>query len=336
MLMQERGAVMRPATFAGFGDAYVAVLGEVLSRTEYENAPRGNPSLECLDVAFRLADPRRRLPVLAGRTVNVVFHLAETLWYLSGRDDLAMPAYYAPRMAAYSADGVTMTGTAYGPPLREQWDRVLELLVADPDSKRAVITFFRPAELAVPNNPDVSCAIAVQFLLREGRLHMSVVMRGNDAYRGMVGDVFAFTFIQEFMAARLGVRLGTYAHHAASMHVNLADLPAARRALDGEPRHVALPSMPAMPPDASWADVQTVCEQEEALRTGATKHTVETIDALDLDPYWRQLILVFEVYRQIKHETDRPVDAATLAGLDPAYRRPIVGRWPRRMPELPR
>lgn len=323
---------MRPTTFLAFTDVYVDVLDEVVNRPDSENAPRGMPSVECLNISFRLADPRRRSPFLPGRKVNVIFHLAETLWYLSGRRDLAMPAYYAPRMAAFSVDGESLAGTAYGPSVREQWSQVTELLRRDPDTKRAMITFFRPAELAVPDNPDVSCAIAAQLLLRDGRLNMTVYMRGNDAYRGMVGDVFAFTFIQEFMATQLGVALGTYAHHVGSMHVNLADLPAAKRAVVGLPQDVAVP---AMPTETSWAHVRAVCEQEEALRTGSVTHTLASIGALDLPPYWRQAVLVFEIYRRIKYETDRPVDARMVGELDPAYHWLITRRWPDRIPGIP-
>jgi thymidylate synthase len=323
---------VRLRTFVGFSDAYAAVLDEVVNRPEYEIAPRGMPSLERLDVSFRLLEPRRRLPYLPSRKVNVIFHLAETLWYLSGRRDLAMPAYYAPRMAGFSVDGKTLSGTAYGPPLREQWDRVAALLERDPDTKRAVITFFRPAELIGADNPDVSCAVAAQFLLRDGRLNMSVFMRGNDAYRGMVGDVFAFTFIQEFMATQLGVSLGAYAHHVGSMHVNMADLPEAKRVIGQRARNVTMLPMPA---DTIWADLEAVCEQEEALRTGRTTHTFETIGALKMPPYWHQLVLIFELYRRIKHEPDRQLDPFTLSRLYPGYRWLITRRWPDRMAEGP-
>lgn len=332
---------MRPPIFAGFHDAYVAVLEEVLSRYEFVNAPRGNRSLECLDVSFRLNDPQQRLPYLPGRKINVVFHLAETLWYLSGRRDLAMPGHYAPRMAAYSVDGQTLGGTAYGPNLRRQWDRVIELLRRDPDTKRAVITFFDPDELVAPDNPDVSCTVAAQFLQRDGALHLSVFMRGNDAYRGMVGDVFAFTFIQEFTAAQLSVRLGTYTHHVASMHVNAADVTPARRAIDSDTlgnrsdeQRQAL-AMASMPADASWGDIHAVGEHEEALRVGDRTHTFETITASGLAPYWQQLVLVFEAYRQIKNEHQRPVNAELLARLDPAIAWHITRRWPDRVPSDP-
>ncbi len=93
-----------------------------------------------------------------------MFCHAEALWYVSGRDDLAMIAHYAPRLRALSADGARLTGTAYGPRLfrpgpdgASQFDRVIALLRADPDTKRAVMVVMGPGELADPANPDVAC-----------------------------------------------------------------------------------------------------------------------------------------------------------------------------------
>lgn len=61
-----------------------------------------------------MADPLSRVPFLASRKVNIVFHFAEALWYLWGRSDLEMMAYYAPQMRSYSMDGKTLRGSAYG------------------------------------------------------------------------------------------------------------------------------------------------------------------------------------------------------------------------------
>jgi thymidylate synthase len=230
---------MIPRTFSSFHDAYVGVLEAIMTRPDQTISTRGNTSAELLDVSFRITQPRERLPFLVRRPVNIAYNLAEALWYLSGRNDLDMIAYYAPGMANYSADGRTLTGSAYGRALfdqgsdgRTQWDRVLGLLADDPDSKRAVVTFFRPDELAVESNPDVSCTIAAQFLLRGGCLHLTSYMRGNDAFMGMVSDVYAFTFIQEFAAVRLGVEVGHYSHHVGSMHINDRDMKTVRRLLN--------------------------------------------------------------------------------------------------------
>jgi thymidylate synthase len=89
-------AILALPQFEGLQDAYVAVAGQIADHCEYTNAPRGNASHECLHMGFTLADPVSRIPFLAARKVNVVFHFAEALWYLWGRSDLEMMAYYAP------------------------------------------------------------------------------------------------------------------------------------------------------------------------------------------------------------------------------------------------
>lgn len=334
-------ALLTPATFESFHDAYLAILEAVTTAPEYRTSSRGNDSAEVTNTSFRLTDPRQRLPFLERRAVNVVYNIAEALWYAAGRNDLAMIGYYAPGMGAYSADGKVLTGTAYGTKLfspdREgvtPWARVLELLRADPDTKRAVLAIYRAEELAVADNPDVSCTLAGQFLLRQGRLHLTCYMRGNDAYMGMVSDVFAFTFLQEVAARELGVELGHYTHHVGSMHVNDRDAKAVRRVLN-EPRTPGYvrpdPPLPVMGADTSMAVIAQVLEHEEALRTDRTGYTPAQVAALPLPAYWRQIVLLFEVYRQIKH-TDAPVGAAHLAALDPGYRWLVARRWKNRMP----
>ncbi|MCK9869383.1 thymidylate synthase [Nocardiopsis dassonvillei] len=332
---------LRPHEFPDFHTAYLQVLREVTETPEYTTSSRGNDSVELTNTSFRITDPRNRLPYLVRRPVNVVYNLAETLWYMAGRDDLDMIGYYAPGMGNYSADGKRLTGTAYGTKLFvpdeegiTQWNRVLNLLRTDPDTKRAVLSIYRPEELAVEDNPDVSCTVAAQFLLRDGRLHLTCYMRGNDAYMGMVSDVFAFTFLQEVAACQLGVELGHYTHHVASMHVNTRDAKTVRRLLNEAnqeghaPPAFAPPVMPAAGIDAA---LRIVLEHEEALRTGQAQHTPETVAATGLASYWQQLLLLFEVYRQIKH-TDHPVDTVLLDYLDPGYRWLVTRRWKNRMP----
>ena len=334
---------LTPHVEQNFHDTYLTVLDAVTNHTEHTTSSRGNDSAELTNVSFRIADPRDRLPFLWQRPVNIVFNLAETLWYAAGRDDLDMIGYYAPGMAKHSADGKTLTGTAYGTRMFApdgqnvtQWVRVLELLRADPDSKRAVLGIYRPEELTVPDNPDVSCTVAAQFLLRDGRLNLTCHMRGNDAYRGMVSDVFAFTFLQELAACQLGVELGHYTHHVASMHVNDRDSETVRRVLN-EPRQPGYlrPAFrpPEMPADTSWSTLEAVLEHEDALRTNERSHTPETLAETGLPEYWRQVLLLFEIFRQIKH-TDEAVNPDHVAALDPAYRWLVRHRWKNRMPEF--
>jgi thymidylate synthase len=297
---------------------------------------RGNHARECLNVSFTLTDPRERIVWSPARRPNIVFSYAEVLWHLLGRDDLAMIGYYAPGMRRYSPDGARLPGTAYGRKLfgrhvggRSQWDRVRDLLTADPSSKRAVLGIFDPGELADAANPDVSCALAFHLLLRDGTLHAVTSMRANDTMIGLLCDVFAFTVIHEFLAGQLGARLGTYTHHATSMHLNHPD--AARAASILAHRHESM-RFPAAPmPPTTWDDITAIGELEQALRRNTERVQPAALAATGLAPYWQQVVLLFEAYRQITHDGGT-VGPATFAALDPGYRQLIAWRWSTAMP----
>jgi len=322
--------------YSTFSDAYLAVLREIRQAPQYHTQTRAKTAIETTNVSFTILNPIARTPYIAARKANIVFNHAEVLWYLTGRDDLDMIAYYAPTLRPLSADGQTLTGTAYGPRLfaatkpdgRSQFDHVLDLLHSDPDTKRATMLIMRPDELVDPANPDVACTLGLQLMRRGGHLHMSAYMRGNDAMIGLLGDTFAFTFIQEFAARQLGVPVGTYAHHVGSMHINVTDLPKVDAMLAEHTR----PNYPAESmPATSWADLAHVASWEERLRRNDAIFRPD--DATRLDPYWADLVALFEVYRQISHQPDQPVTPQALAMLRPSHRWLVEQRWPSHMPQ---
>lgn len=322
-------------SFVTFTDAYLAVLRSLVTNAEHQTATRGKTASEITNASFTITNPIDRTPYLRARKSNIIFNHAETLWYLSGRNDLDMIAHYAPSLRALSRDGKTLAGTAYGPPLfapgepdaRSPFDRVLHLLRSDPDTKRAVVPIMRPAELADSDNPDVSCTLGLQFLRRAGRLDLIAYLRGNDAMIGLLGDVFAFTFIQEFTARILGIPVGRYGHHVGSMHLN--DLHHAKaEAILSEQDQPAFPAV-AMPVGATWVDIKKVLTWEERLRTDQAQFTP---DAVELDPDWIQIIALFEVHRQLSTHPERAVTTDTLNFLRPGHRWLVEQRWPTRMP----
>src|SRR5699024_8991728 len=135
------------------------------------------------------------------------------------------------KMKEYSMNGQTLTGTAYGPKIFRfgtgqvnQWQRIAHLLNReDPDSKRAFIQIFDCNEVLGSANIDVSCTLGLQFFVREKKLYAIAYMRANDAFRGMVSDVFSFTFMQELLARELGLELGDYYHVVGSVHIYKPD-----------------------------------------------------------------------------------------------------------------
>jgi thymidylate synthase len=329
--------MLTPPSYPGLESAYLALLAHVGEDHEFRIAPRGNDAREVLGLSFRLPNPRQRLPYLAARKANPVFHFAEALWYLAGRRDLEMIGYYAPSMRSSSSDGVQVGGSAYGhrifnPPPGEAlspFDRVLELLSRETDSKRGFIPVLTADELAIDPNPDMACLAALHLLPRDGRLHMVCSMRANDLDCGLLSDVFSFTMIQEFAAVRLGLDLGIYTHHIGSAHICDRNAVRVQRVLEEAatqaPQHFLFPAMPTTTTASTLAEILF---HEELLRTDKVRYTADAIAKLGLAPYWQQVLLLFEVYRQLQHDQADRVRCEVLDALDPGLRWLVGHRWP--------
>lgn len=280
-------------------------------------------SREQVGVQYRLRDATQRVAVIPARRLNLVFNFAEALWYLAGRDDLEFIETYASRMRRYSADGLRLTGTAYGRAIfgRDQWRTVVDELRADPDSKRAVLQIFGSSELRIPKNPDVSCTLGLQFLIRDGALHAVALMRANDAYRGMSSDVFSFTFLQEVMARELGLPAGGYDHLVGSLHVYEPDASRAEEVL-ADPAAGSGPELtfPGMPDGDNWPAIREVLRIEELLRAGKCGLRA----AADLPQYWEQVVRLLELHRRVR--AGEPTGDGLVEGLWPLYQR-LVTAW---------
>ena len=217
----------RMKTYNSFTRAYVDLCRLVRDEYEFESAPRGMKIKESLGVQFRIKNPRDRLPMVSARNFSASYFVAETLWYLSGSDSTAWISRYASFWKGISDDGVT-ANSAYGARIFRhhgriasggivQWDYVKEELRKDPDSRRAVIHIRTPDD-SLHAVKDVPCTLALQFFIREGKLHLHVNMRSSDIILGIAYDVPAFTVMQEIMANELGVELGEYVHTSNSLH----------------------------------------------------------------------------------------------------------------------
>jgi thymidylate synthase len=83
-----------------------------------------------------------------------------------------------------------------------------------------------------------------------------------------------------------------------------------------------------MPENTEGSTIAHVLQHEEALRTNRLQYSAEDIASLDLEPYWQQVVLLFELYRQIQHDQAAVVDPAVLAALDPGLRWLMERKWP--------
>jgi thymidylate synthase len=323
---------MPPLAFENYHDAYLFNLVNHYRHHEHENAPRGHLQREILSYAYGLLNPVERVCYLPERKANIIFMFAEVLWYLKGDDSLDFISHYCPSMKQYSMDGKRLTGTAYGPKIFawrgevNQWKEVVKELRRDPDSKRAVIIIRDPAEFLVEGNKDATCTTSFQFFVRNGRLAMVATMRANDMYRGAMSDVFSFTFLQELLARELGLAPGNYHHHVGSGHVYGSDNRAVERVLESaQPRSDFPFAFPEMPPGDNWESIALVLECEEAARKNRKRFGAAELGRLRLHPYWRQIVTLLEIHRQMEYEG--AISSESFESLYPVYRFLVANRF---------
>ena len=215
-------------TFKDFTSAYLYLAEEIRDDYDYISSPRGMKVKEKLGIRFEITNPRHRIPYVPARKFKIQYMIAETLWYLSGNNETKWISNYAPFWNDISDDGTTANSVygarIFGPHPRissgnlNQWEYVVNELRNDPDSRRAMIHIRTPDD-SIIGAKDVPCTIALQFFIRDNKLHQVATMRSSDLVLGISYDVPAFTFLQELMANELGVELGTYIHVSNSLHV---------------------------------------------------------------------------------------------------------------------
>ena len=210
---------------------------------------RGSVSYELPEPAmFKITNPMAREVTIPERKWFKTLPYAESLWIASGRNDMAYIIHYLPRMEDFSDDGIYMRG-GYGPRYRDyngeiddyriesinvrqpgsvdQLKYVIECLKADMETRRAVMSFGDPMKDdfdekgELKKSKDIPCTRELHFMKqsRNNRLDLIVRMRSNDLIWGASAvNIFNYTFMQEYVAAILGLEIGDYYHIADNLH----------------------------------------------------------------------------------------------------------------------
>ncbi len=319
--------------FSSLDELYVNTLSDTYFNYSHINSPRGFLERENIGFKATITHPQQRYCLNKARMQNIVFCYAEALWYLSGDNDLAFISHYAPSMRKYSADGKTLPGTGYGKRLLafgennlDQIERAIDVLHSDdPNSKRVFLQIFDASENIYKDNIDVSCTIGLQLLLRGGKLHVVGMMRANDAYVGLLSDIFSFTFIQEYIAVRLGAELGEYHHMVGSIHTYDQNDEKINKVLANRDSHTPPAKWPTMSRDTTRETIEQVLLLEKEIRLNNRTFSCEALTELGLSQYWIEIVILFEIYQQIKQQ--QPVDMEKLGVLHATRRQLVHNKW---------
>jgi hypothetical protein len=171
--------------------------------------------------------PQERVELWPQRDSNPFFHLFEALWMLAGRNDVAFPARFAKQIGQYSDNGRTFNG-AYGYRWRNHFGRdqlteIVEALQKNPTCRRQVLSMWDARNDLGLDSKDVPCNLNACFQIAQGKLNLVVYNRSNDLVWGAYGaNAVHFSVLQEYMAARIGVEVGTYHQVSMNSHIYLA------------------------------------------------------------------------------------------------------------------
>jgi thymidylate synthase len=160
------------------------------------------------------------------RKLNLNYIKQEFLWYLNGdKFDLSILQHAKMWKAFVNDDG--SINSNYGQYIfgdLNQFKNVVNTLLKDKDSRRAVIMILQPYHLLNKKMKEVPCTYNISFKIRDDRLNMSVNMRSQDAWIGFASDIPCFSFIHEMCYVLLkekyeSLKYGDYYHHVDSFHI---------------------------------------------------------------------------------------------------------------------
>jgi len=213
-----------------FADVYQTALTDVLNSPEYITSPRGMKIKEVTNAAFVIEDPRFSLYENKRRSSQFKYIGAELVWYFTGRNDINFISPFA-KFWEYLDNGDGTVNSAYGNLIfteknkhnYNQYKWALQSLIADKDSRQAILHFNNPSH-QWNNNKDFVCTLTGIFQIRDNRLNFTIDMRSNDLILGTPTDVAFFCLLQEQMYQHLRkyypeLEMGTYTHIVHSLHI---------------------------------------------------------------------------------------------------------------------
>ena len=185
----------------------------------------GQKTIELLGASF-LADE----PAIFGE-VNQDYVDNELRWYESESTNIYDiyddPNKEPPQAWQYSANTHGEINSNYGYLIWNnkfhcQYERALEELEENPDSRRAIMIYNRPDIWMEYNNNgknDFICTNAVTYYIRNDELQAVVQMRSNDVVFGYKNDFAWQQYVLESLANDLGIQPGFITWQVQNLHV---------------------------------------------------------------------------------------------------------------------
>ena len=107
-----------------------------------------------------------------------------------------------------------------------QLQKTIDELKQHPSTRQAIITIYETFN-DIPNRGGIKripCSMYYQFLLRNGELNLFYTMRSCDFLKHFAGDVALALMLLDYVAEKIGCKIGTFTHFIGSLHAFYIDL----------------------------------------------------------------------------------------------------------------
>ena len=175
------------------------------------------------NVGFTIENPTDNHISCEQRNWKHEYAEAEWQWYLSGDRNIKKLGYIygkVPEIWKRMANEYNEVNSNYGWQWRRshQLDKVIGMLRDNYKTRQATISIYDGKEIH-DYKYDTPCTYAIQFTIVDNKLNMCVTMRSNDLWYGFCNDQYCFSKLQELVARKLSIPVGTYFHFAHNLHL---------------------------------------------------------------------------------------------------------------------
>lgn len=222
-------------------EAYFQGLTLLQQHGVKESSRAGDVLVMPCPVTTMYEQPTERVLFNPIRDANPFFHLMESLWMLAGRNDAKWLDRFVGDFSKRFAQENGIQHGAYGYRWRQHFslfpsvdfdnaaDQLkicIDLLQANPGDRRVVLQMWDPEIDLGGEAKDIPCNLCVLPRIVNGKLDITVFCRSNDAVWGAYGaNAVHFSILQEYLAGKLGVKVGTYYQISNNFHAYLNTMP---------------------------------------------------------------------------------------------------------------
>jgi thymidylate synthase len=172
------------------------------------------------NVSFTLMDPSDKVIVTPERKFNADYANFEFDWYLKGDRDATEIADRAKIWKQMMVPGTSNVVSNYGYfwNYNDQLNRTIKEIKNNKETRRAIIVHYNLDELDLYKY-DTPCNVALNFYIKDDKLHLTVFARSIDLWYGFGNDQYCFAKLMEKVSNETNYKIGQMHWHITNIHL---------------------------------------------------------------------------------------------------------------------